>query len=100
VTLDDLPPFDPKALCVKCGWSIPDPVAPEPKLGPKGPDGKQTKLPAPPPPPPTPPTVMYCDGTDCPWAGDGDEPDDIEYHMHQFCDTCSYEWLSKPLDAG
>lgn len=27
-----LPKFDPKSKCVKCGWSIPDPVAPPPKV--------------------------------------------------------------------
>lgn len=29
---EPLPPFDPKSKCTKCGWSIPDPVAPPPKV--------------------------------------------------------------------
>ena len=29
---EELPPFDPKSKCKKCGWSIPDPVAPPPKV--------------------------------------------------------------------
>lgn len=27
-----LPKFDPKSKCIKCGWEIPDPVAPPPKV--------------------------------------------------------------------
>lgn len=93
---DSLPPFDVKSNCVKCGYVIPEPIAPEPKLGPKGADGKQVALPAPPPPPPQPPTVTYCNGEQCPY-GEPEEPADE--HMHQFCDVCGYEWLSLPLDA-
>lgn len=96
---DVLPPFDPKANCVKCGWSIPDPVAPEPKFGPKGPDGMSPQLPPGPPPPPIPPTVFYCNGVGCPWDVDEDPTTIVprDEHMHQFCDTCGYEWLSAPL---
>lgn len=94
---DSLPKFDPKSLCVKCGWSIPDPVEPEPKLGPRDKDGKQQMLPAPPPQPPQPPTVQYCNGETCPWIPEG-EPMDVDEHMHQFCDVCGYEWLASPMD--
>lgn len=31
-SVEELPPFDPKSKCSKCGWSIPDPVAPPPKV--------------------------------------------------------------------
>lgn len=89
----DLPPFDVKSLCVKCGYVIPDPVAPEPKVT-KGLDGKATTLPAAPPPPPQPPTCLYCNGDDCEWDEDSVG---LEEHMHQYCDVCSYEWLSQPL---
>lgn len=92
----DLPEFDPKALCSKCGWSIPDPPPPEPKFGPKNADGNTPQLPAPPPAPPVPPTVQYCNGEECPWAVEDDDTL-IEEHMHQFCDVCGHEWLSKPL---
>jgi hypothetical protein len=92
---EEFPPFDPKALCVKCGWSIPDPVAPEPKFGPAGPDGNRPQFQAPPP-PPQPPDVWYCDGVECP-AFDGTGETDISEHMHQICTTCGYEWLAKPL---
>jgi hypothetical protein len=80
---------------VKCGWSIPDPVAPPAKMT-KGPDGKPVELPAGPPPPPQPPTVEYCDGVDCPWDDDGLG---LEEHMHSTCDVCGYEWLARPVDA-
>lgn len=93
---DTLPPFDPKSKCAKCGWEIPDPPPPEPKLGPKGKDGAQTMLPAGPPPPPIPPNVQYCNGEMCPWMPEGVDAVADE-HMHQFCDTCGYEWLTKPL---
>lgn len=109
----ELPPFDPKAACIKCGWSIPDPVAPAPKFistgSPAAPAakkpaekaaigdpaaGKQGILHQDPAPPPSPPTVSYCNGSDCPWDDEGNGTDE---HMHQFCDTCGFEWLSKPL---
>lgn len=31
-SVEELPPFDPKSKCIKCGWQIPDPVAPPPKV--------------------------------------------------------------------
>lgn len=88
---DALPAFDPKSKCAKCGWMIEEPPVTPPKVV-KGADGKSTTTPAPPPPPPRPPTVAYCNGLDCPWS---DEPTDE--HLHQFCDTCGYEWLATPL---
>lgn len=99
--MDKLAPFDPKALCVKCGWDIPEPPPPEPKFGPKGADGNTPQLPAPPPTPPTPPLVEYCNGSQCPWIdmdGDGEaDPPPMDEHMHQWCQTCGYEWLTAPL---
>lgn len=86
-----IPPFDPKANCVKCGYSIPDPVAPT-KVGPEG--GLQPTGPAP---EPQPPTTMFCNGDEqeCTW-NDTSEP--YMEHMHQWCDVCGSEWLSYPLD--
>lgn len=98
---EKLPAFDPKAACIKCGWSIPDPPPPEPKFGPKDPtSGKQEQLPAPPPAPPTPPTVQYCNGMECPWDEGEPEPVNTTEHLHQWCDTCGFEWLAEPVQAG
>lgn len=86
-----IPPFDPKAFCKKCGNSIPDPEAPTKQ----GPDGNM--MITGPAPPPTPPNVMFCNGdpSECQWIEDGET---VAEHMHQFCDVCSHEWLSAPLD--
>lgn len=92
---DALGPFDPKNHCVKCGYVIPDPVAPAAKMGP---DGKPIDMG--PPPPPTPPNVTYCDGINCPWYDDVTDEEDAEEHMHAVCTVCHYEWLTKTLDAG
>ncbi len=113
----DWPPFDRYSKCVKCGWEIakPEPVAPKPvaekPAAPKSPTdaAKPPKSAtaaeeAPPGAPKSPmampvaspdPTVVYCNGLDCP-----NFEDEVEQHMHQFCDCCNYEWIAKTLDAS
>lgn len=103
---DDLPPFDVHSKCIKCGYQIEEP---EPLPEPKAPAGPPAAKPADKPKPKEssafqpkampvkapPPTVEYCSGIDCPW---GEEAEELGEHMHQFCDTCGFEWLSRPLD--
>lgn len=103
VTTDDLPDFDPRAYCEKCGnfskSEVPDAG---PKFGPKGGDGLPIQMPPAPPAPPPPPKTLYCNGTECPWESDNDpktKPLATQEHMHQWCEVCDYEWLSKPLNA-
>lgn len=83
------PPFDPKAKCAKCGYEIPEPVAPTPKVTAGG-----VAQPAEPKPPADPPITAYCNGDVCPWD---DEHAGSEEHLHQFCEICGYEWVSQPL---
>lgn len=93
----ELPPFDPKNNCVKCGNSIPDPVAPQ-KAGPDG--AMMVTGPAP---APTPPNVEYCADPTCLLYEDDDPPDDEDEateHMHATCAVCKYEWLTQTADAG
>jgi DNA-directed RNA polymerase subunit M/transcription elongation factor TFIIS len=113
---DDMiwPDFDRYSKCVKCGWEIakPEPVAPKPVAekpapakpvakketaaedGPPkadGPPKTQMALPVQAPDP----TCVYCNGEDCPMF-----EDEVDQHMHQFCDCCGYEWIAKTLDAS
>lgn len=103
------PDFDPLSKCVKCGWSIPEPepVPPKPEAVAKPaakPAAKKETAAEVPPAPKTPmqlpvkaqdPTCAYCNGEDCP-----NFEDEVEQHMHQFCDCCGYEWIAKTLDAS
>lgn len=113
--MEDLPEFDRLAHCIKCGSSIPEPVKVEipppvapgvpPKTGTPNPAAKpapeKEAAAAPPapgfalPPKPANPTVEYCNGQECPW---GEETDGLGEHMHQTCDVCGFEWLSRPMD--
>lgn len=109
LNMEELPPFDVHAKCIKCGHEIaePEPV-PQPTVDPAKPGPAKPKPPAkkeeaaaPPKGPMAmpvkapPPTVEYCNGNDCPW---GEETEGLGEHMHAFCDVCGYEWLSRPLD--
>lgn len=99
--MSELPDFDPRAYCEKCGNFNQAPIQDNtPKLGPRGADGNPIQLPPAPPQPPPPPTTLYCNGTECPWAEDEDPKTEpvTEEHMHQWCDVCGYEWLSQPLN--
>lgn len=96
----ELPPFDPSSTCVKCGHSIPEPVAPMIKQG-SGPDAKMVEGPMP---ERQPPNVTYCAEGDCllydgETAPAGDDALATE-HMHATCSVCSYEWLTETADAG
>lgn len=86
---DDLPPFDVKSHCIKCGYVIPDPVAPAPKTSAEGKVVSQEPAPL-----PEPPATAYCNGEACPLAEPGVA---VPEHMHQFCICCNFEWLSQPL---
>lgn len=110
---DDTPEFDVHSKCVKCGNEIPEPEPVPPPPAPAGPPGAPVKAPAKkaapketaaaPPPPKAPlampvkappPTVAYCNGLECPWY----EGEEVDEHLHQFCDVCGYEWIAHPLD--
>lgn len=100
----ELPPFDVHSKCIKCGYEIAEPeplpeppkpaAAPTKPAAPKPKEASATFQPKALPVKAPPPTVEYCNGLECPWGEDGE----IGEHMHQFCDTCGFEWLSRPLD--